>query len=83
MCSSDLAIDARSTDLADSGAWFPLLPRTRLQPDTAHRFLLDGPAATHVRLDIFPDGGVARLRLFGSLTAGGLATLRQRWLDTI
>jgi allantoicase len=75
-------LDARTSDLADAGAWFPLLPRTRLQPDTAHRFLLDGPAATHVRLDIFPDGGVARLRLFGSLTAGGLAALRQRWLDT-
>jgi allantoicase len=75
-------IDARTTELADASAWFPLLPRTRLQPDTAHRFVLDGPAATHVRLDIFPDGGVARLRLFGSLTAGGLATLRQRWQET-
>ena len=47
--------------------------RTPLQPDTDHRFLIDGGAATHVRLDIFPDGGVARLRLFGSLTDDGLA----------
>ncbi|MEW9548729.1 allantoicase [Nonomuraea sp. NPDC050783] len=46
-----------------------LLPRTRLQPDTAHRFRPD-PAAgpvTHVRVDIHPDGGLARVRLHGHL----------------
>jgi allantoicase len=75
-------IDARVAPLADPDAWFGLLPRTRLQPDTAHRFLVDGTAATHVRLDIFPDGGVARLRLFGSLTADGLADLQRRWQET-
>jgi allantoicase len=46
-----------------------LLPRTRLQPDTRHRFRLDSPdEVTHVRLDIHPDGGMARLRLFGEAT---------------
>jgi allantoicase len=46
--------------------WVELLPRTRLQPDTRHRFLLTPrAAATHVRLDVYPDGGMARLRLFG------------------
>ena len=59
-----------------------LLPRTRLQPDTVHRFRVDGPEATHVRLDIFPDGGIARLRLFGTVSPGGLATLRRRWQET-
>jgi allantoicase len=55
-----------STDPADPAAWFDLLPRTRLQPDTRHRFRLDSPSvATHVRLDVFPDGGMARLRLWG------------------
>ncbi|GAA3690996.1 allantoicase [Nonomuraea antimicrobica] len=45
-----------------------LLPRTRLQPDTPHRFRLDpaGPV-THVRVDIYPDGGLARVRLHGHL----------------
>jgi allantoicase len=43
-----------------------LLPRTRLQPDTRHRFLVEQrTVATHVRLDIYPDGGMARLRLHG------------------
>jgi allantoicase len=49
--------------------WIELVPRTRLQPDTRHRFLVTatGPA-THVRLDIYPDGGMARLRLHGTPT---------------
>lgn len=64
----------------EHGEWRELLPRTRLQPDTVHRFLLgDGaPAVTHVRLDIFPDGGVARLRLHGSPTAEGARELGER-----
>ena len=75
-------IDARRAPLSDPAAWFPLLPRARLQPDTAHRFRVGGPEATHVRLDIFPDGGVARLRLYGSPTAEGLADLEHRWRET-
>ncbi|GAA0447353.1 allantoicase [Streptomyces sp. NPDC046215] len=55
--------------------WTPLLPRTRLQPDTVHRFPLtdspQAPPATHVRVDIYPDGGIARLRVHGSLTEEG------------
>jgi allantoicase len=48
--------------------WVELLPRTRLQPDTRHRFLVSSAAsATHVRVDVYPDGGMARLRLFGAL----------------
>jgi allantoicase len=35
-----------------------------------------------VRLNIFPDGGVARLRLYGSLTDQGLAAMRRRWDET-
>ncbi|MFC4007657.1 allantoicase [Nonomuraea purpurea] len=46
-----------------------LLPRTRLQPDTPHRFrLADTEPVTHVRVDIHPDGGLARVRLHGHLT---------------
>jgi allantoicase len=51
--------------------WSELLPRTPLQPHTRHRFAT-GPSprhCTHVRLNIYPDGGVARLRLFGRVGA--------------
>lgn len=52
-----------------SAEWRPLLPETPLLPHARHRFedLLPAGAATHVRLSIFPCGGVARLRLFGRL----------------
>jgi allantoicase len=61
-----------------------LLPRTRLQPDTRHRFVLDGaPAIERVRLDVFPDGGMARLRLWGRPTAAGREALGRRWFDAL
>ncbi|MFD0659950.1 hypothetical protein [Thermocatellispora tengchongensis] len=64
-------LDARVSAPDDPSAWFELLPRTRLQPDTPHRFRLPAPRpATHVRLDIYPDGGLARLRLHGDLDHG-------------
>jgi allantoicase len=66
------------------GRWSPLLPRTVLQPDTRHRFVLPeaAAAATDVRLDVYPDGGMARLRLWGTPTADGLAALQTRWDET-
>ncbi|MFJ9621770.1 allantoicase [Streptomyces sp. NPDC101181] len=63
----------------ESGEWFEIIPRTRLQPDTPHRFVLRAQAVvTHVRLDAFPDGGVARMRLHGSFTESGAAELARR-----
>jgi allantoicase len=77
-------IDDRTSDVDDPSAWFDLLPRTRLQPDTRHRFLLDpAPVATRVRLDVFPDGGMARLRLWGRLTPDTRAAATLRWLNLL
>ncbi|HUQ54473.1 allantoicase [Lentzea sp.] len=66
----------------DADTWFDLLPRTRLQPDTRHRFVVDAVEATAVRLDIYPDGGMARLRIIGTATSDGLAHLREVWAKT-
>ncbi|MBH0778265.1 allantoicase [Nocardia bovistercoris] len=57
------ALTGRTTD----GTEVELLPRTPLLPDTRHRFPIAPVAASveEVRLDIYPDGGLARLRLFG------------------
>jgi allantoicase len=41
-----------------------------------------GQPVTSVWLDVFPDGGVARVRLHGSLTDDGLAEARRRWAAT-
>ena len=46
--------------------WRNILDETPVQPHTWHHFdIADSAASTHVRLNIYPDGGVARLRLFG------------------
>jgi allantoicase len=59
----------------EAGAWHELLPRTPLQGDTANAFPVHRAwRATHLRLRIFPDGGVARLRVHG------LAMPEPRWL---
>jgi allantoicase len=61
-------------------AWSELLPRTRLQPDTRHRFLVPGQRpATHIRVDIFPDGGLGRVRVHGEIVGAALAQLRERY----
>jgi allantoicase len=73
-------LDDRKADPADPAAWVPLLPRVDLRPDTRHRFPLRTDPVTHVRLDIYPDGGMARLRLHGHLDDGVLDTLRTPWL---
>jgi allantoicase len=54
-------------------AWQALLPQTKLSADAKHHFDSELRAAgpfTHVRLSIYPDGGVARLRLFGTRSDG-------------
>jgi allantoicase len=50
--------------------WIEILPRTDIKGD-AHNFLdaRNDTVFTHVRLNIYPDGGVARLRVFGEIRA--------------
>jgi allantoicase len=61
-----------------------LLPRTALQPDTRHRFAVPGgPVTGQVRLDIYPDGGMARLRVSGRPTAEARAALAERFLRVL
>jgi allantoicase len=71
---------ARLSGRDGSGEWFELLPITELQPDTRHRFLVgDDRPVTEARLDIHPDGGMARLRLFGRLTPDGQQRVKDAW----
>jgi allantoicase len=50
--------------------WTTILPQTKLSADHEHLFEEEiknkGPF-THVRLSIFPDGGISRLRLWGRI----------------
>ena len=64
-----------AADLADptspSLSWSELLPMTKLEPHRVQSFereLRQAGDATHARFQIYPDGGVGRLRLFGHLS---------------
>lgn len=50
--------------------WREILPESKLEADAARMFESElepaGPA-THVRLNIYPDGGISRLRVFGQI----------------
>jgi allantoicase len=77
-------VDATTGDLADVDSWVELIPRTHLQPDTRHFFPIatDVPV-THVRLDVYPDGGLARLRINGEVTPEALSAATVRWLGSL
>ena len=53
-------------ELAEPAGWTVLVPRSPLAADTRNMFGVTDPCRyTHLRLSIFPDGGVARLRAHG------------------
>jgi len=61
-----------TTDRLTSHAvpWREILPQTKLQAHHRHFLaeeLVELSGCTHVRLNIFPDGGVSRLRLWGTI----------------
>ena len=65
---------------ADRSREVEILPKTRLQPDTRHRFRVDSPdEIAFARLDVYPDGGMARLRLLGELSESGRQAIHERW----
>lgn len=76
-CSIQAAMVTGGTDRSattQSMFWQELLPRQKLQMDAEHTFEKElaalGPIS-HVRFNIFPDGGVSRLRLFGQVVKQG------------
>ena len=57
-----------SDDDVPNGGWTEILQKTELTGD-AHNFLeIEGDSIiTHLRLNIYPDGGIARLRVYGEI----------------
>lgn len=70
-CSLEAINSASLPDEDVSGAavsWKTILPRTKLLAHTRHFFeteLQNAGTVSHVRFNIFPDGGVSRLRVYG------------------
>ena len=60
---------------AASMFWQEILPEQKLAADRIHTFdghlVKQAGAVTHVRLNIHPDGGISRLRVFGHTAEGG------------
>jgi allantoicase len=53
-------------DPTDKTTWTTVLPSTSLKGDAHHVFKVGSDGVwSHVRLNIYPDGGVARLRVYG------------------
>ena len=72
-CSVEGCFDLEVNDDNIAGAgisWKVILPETKLKGDAENIFeteIKNTDLFTHVRLNIFPDGGVSRLRLFGTI----------------
>ena len=66
-----ISIDKNITtkDLIQSSEnWDVILDETKLTADNIHEYEINSNSkaeATHIRLNIYPDGGVSRLRIFG------------------
>lgn len=70
-CSIEACMSYNDEDvLKDHTNWVTILPKQKLSADKEHEFvkeLENKGTYSHVRLNIFPDGGISRLRLFGKI----------------
>jgi len=65
-------------------AWTEILPSVNLQGNSHHYHAVGSSQAfTHLRLNIYPDGGVARLRVYGQPQANWAEADRQQLFDLI
>ncbi|MBC7932404.1 MAG: allantoicase [Rubrivivax sp.] len=63
---------------SDATRWVEILPTSRLNGDSQNPFAIEsGERFTHLRFKIYPDGGVARLRVYGEVVPDW-QRLRQR-----
>jgi allantoicase len=66
------------------GDWVDLISRCPARADTRHRCVLgERVSVDTLRLDIYPDGGLARLRAVGTPTPEGRAASFARWFDRL
>jgi len=67
----DIAYKEESKLDGDAIRWTTILPQSKLSADDEHFFeneIINKGPFTHVRLSIFPDGGVSRMRLWGKIS---------------
>ena len=67
-CLEHLDVDSIASD---SQKWQYLLPPVKLAADTEHGFvdqIINTKPVTHIRLNIYPDGGVSRFRVLATIS---------------
>ena len=68
-CSIDASSMKTRVDPDANTSWQALLPQIKLRADASHSFkkeIIETEAVSHVRFNIYPDGGVSRLRVWGT-----------------
>jgi len=69
-CSVEGCLLTENSDpLAENVQWISILPEQKLSADSEHEFeaeISNKGLFSHIRLNIFPDGGISRLRLWGN-----------------
>lgn len=80
---AEFSLDCQRGD--DEGErWLPLIGHTRLQPHTRHRFFVPAhDPVSRVRLNVYPHGGMGRLRLYGTLSPRGWEQLAVQRLNAV
>ena len=74
-CSVDIEPDNRTV-------WSVLVVKTDIEGDSVRLFPVSSENTwTHVRLNIYPDGGIARLRVYGEPEGHQGTEDRDRWVD--
>ncbi len=67
-CSIDAIFVSGGGDPGAGAAWRILLPQTKLRANASHVFrkeIVGSELVSHLRFNIYPDGGVSRLRVWG------------------
>lgn len=68
----------------DGETWDEVVTRRAVEPDTVNSIALDSPvSASHLKLDIIPDGGVARFRAFGTASPTSAGAARIEYLNAL
>ncbi len=82
----DVAAEPGDPGEDPEGGWWTVVPPSRLGPHRQHVFAAPaggGRPATHVRLAIYPDGGVSRLRVLGQVSDRGWQRWGLHWLNAL
>jgi len=81
-CSIEVANS--NDEIPDESDWHEVVAKSELQGDSQHYYVVDsGQIWTHIRLHIYPDGGVARLRVYGQVFIDWDSFDRNKTIDLV